>query len=88
MKIFEFGLTPYISLSGVGLEIFENAREIGMEKYITKIEKIVRRKVVEKNSKKPSAEDMENIIKSKKTVKVKLGPNIIHEILDALEVKH
>ena len=88
MKIFEFGLTPYISLSGVGLEIFENAREVGLEKYITKIEKMARRKVVEKNSKNPSTKDTENIIKSKKTVKVKLGPNIIHEILDALEVKH
>lgn len=88
MKIFEFGLTPYISLSGIGLEIFENAREVGLEKYITKIEKIARRKVVEKNSKNPSTKDTENIIKSKKTVKVKLGPNIIHEILDALEVKH
>ena len=88
MKIFEFGLTPYISLSGVGLEIFENAREIGLEKYITKIEKLARRKVVEKNSKNPSTKDIENVIKSKKTVKVKLGPNIIHEILDALEVKH
>ena len=88
MKIFEFGLTPYISLSGIGLEIFENAREVGLEKYITKIEKIARRKVVEKNSKNPSTKDIENVIKSKKTVKVKLGPNIIHEILDALEVKH
>ena len=43
---------------------------------------------MEKHGKKLSNEAIGSIMASKKTVGVKLGPNIIHEILDALEVKH
>ena len=88
LKIFEFGLIPYIPLSGIGLEIFENAKEIGFEKHIEKIEKILRTKIVEKRMKKLSGRDIDNIIENKKTSKVKLGPNMLHEILDMLQVKH
>ena len=48
LKIFEFGLIPFIPLSGIGLEIFENAREIGFEKYLEKIERVLRTKIGEK----------------------------------------
>ena len=82
------GLIPFIPLSGIGLEIFENAKEVGLEKYIGKIEKILRTKIEEKRMKKLSDKALDNIIKSKKTVSVKLGPNMLHEMLDALEVEH
>ena len=88
MKIFDYGLVPYVPLSGIGFEVFENAREIGLEKYIGKIEKIIQTKIEEKHSKESSTKDIDGILKSKKIVRVKLGPNIIHEMLDALEVKH
>ena len=87
-KIFNFGLIPHIPLSGIGFEIFDNAKEVGLEKYIIKIEKTLQTKIVEKHGKKLSNEAIGRIMTSKKTVGVKLGPNIIHEILDALEVKH
>ena len=87
-KIFDLGLIPHIPLSGIGFEIFDNAKEVGFEKYLTKIEKTLQTKIVEKHGKKPSNEAISSIMASKKTVSVKLGPNIIHEILDALEVKH
>jgi hypothetical protein len=99
VEIFDSGLVPHIPLSGIGSELFENAREIGLEKYIVKIEKIIQRKIVEYDTKKriqhlqyalvqPSSKAVDSIMTSQKTVSVKLGPNIIHEILDALEVKH
>jgi hypothetical protein len=88
VEIFDSGLVPYIPLSGIGFELFENAREIGLEKYIVKIEKTIQRKIIEKDTKKPSSAIVDSIMTSQKTVSVKLGPNIIHEILDALEVKH
>jgi hypothetical protein len=88
VEIFDSGLVPYIPLSGIGFELFENAREIGLEKYIVKIEKTIQRKIIEKDTKKPSSAVVDSIMTSQKTVSVKLGPNIIHEILDALEVKH
>ena len=87
-KIFDFGLIPHIPLSGIGFEIFDNAKEVGFEKYLTKIEKTLQTKIVEKHGKKLSNEAIGSIMASKKTVGVKFGPNIIHEILDALEVKH
>ena len=88
LKIFEFGLIPFIPLSGIGLEIFENAKEIGFEKHVEKIEKILRTKIIEKRIKKLSKRDIDGIIESKKTAKVKLGPNMLHEMLDALQIKH
>ena len=87
-KIFDLGLIPLIPLSGIGFEIFDNAKEIGFEKYLTKIEKTLQTKIVEKYDKKLSYTAISSIMASKKTVSVKLGPNIIHEILDTLEVKH
>ena len=87
-KIFDLGLIPHIPLSGIGFEIFDNAKEVGFEKYLTKIEKTIQTKIVEKHGKKLSNTAISSIMASKKTVSVKLGPNIIHEILDALEVKH
>lgn len=88
LKIFEFGLIPFVPLSGIGLEIFENAKEIGFEKHVEKIEKILRTKIIEKRIKKLSERDIDGIIKSKKTAKVNLGPNVLHEILDTLQIKH
>ena len=87
-KIFDLGIIPHIPLSGIGFEIFDNAKEVGFEKYLTKIEKTLQTKIVEKYDKKLSNTTISSIMASKKTVSVKLGPNIIHEILDALEVKH
>ena len=87
-KIFDLGLIPHIPLSGIGFEIFDSAKEVGFEKYLTKIEKTLQTKIVEKHGKKLSNTAISSIMASKKTVSVKLGPNIIHEILDALEVKH
>jgi len=87
-KIFDLGLIPHIPLSGIGFEIFDSAKEIGFEKYLTKIEKTLQTRIVEKYDKKLSNTAISSIMASKKTVSVKLGPNIIHEILDALEVKH
>ena len=88
LKIFEFGLIPFIPLSGIGLEIFENAREIGFEKYLEKIERVLRTKIGEKHTKKIADTDIDNILENKKTSKVKIGPNILHEMLDTLQVKH
>ena len=87
LQIFEDKLIPFIPLSGIDGGIFENAKEIGLEKYIKKIEKILRTKIVQKHEKIISNKIVNEIIQKKKTVTVKLNPNIIHEILDSLEIK-
>ena len=88
MKIFEFGLIPFIPLSGISLEIFENAKEVGLEKYVEKIEKVLRTKIEEKRMKRLSGKAIDSIVKNKKTANTKLGPNMVHEILDSLEADH
>ena len=85
---FRLGLTPHIPLSGIESGIFINAKEIGLEKYIPKIEKLLRTKIVDKNTKKVSENSIRNILKNRRVVTVKLGPNVVHEILDSLEVDH
>ena len=87
-RVFELGLIPVIPLSGIDSGIFDNAREIDLEKYIVKIEKLLRTKVLEKPQSKISSSTINHILKSRKAVSIKSGPNMIHEVLDSLEVKH
>ena len=87
-KIFEKGLMPHISLSGIDMELFDNANEIGLEKYAIKIEKMLRKKIGDLPNKKVSDRTINNILISKKTVKVKLNPNMLHQVLDTLQIKH
>ena len=87
-KIFEKGLMPHISLSGIDMELFDNANEIGLEKYVIKIEKMLRKKIGDLPNKKVSDRTINNILISKKTVKVKLNPNMLHQVLDTLQIKH
>ena len=82
-RIFSAGIIPHISLSGIDSEIMKNAREIGMEKYIPKIEKFLKSNLTKTKSK------LKNNQKTiKKIIKVKLGPNNVHDILDSLEIEH
>ena len=82
-RIFTEGMIPHISLSGIDSEILKNAREIGMEKYLSKIETLVKKKFTKI---KLIPRQKQKI--SKKIIKVKLGPNNVHTILDSLEIEH
>ena len=65
--------------------VFESAREIGLEKYLENIKKLA--KIKFHNSRYP-AKKIEKIIyesiKNKKVVSINLGPNNVHEILDEI----
>ena len=82
-RIFSAGMTPHIPLSGIDSEIMKNAKEIGMEKYISKIEKFLKIDLVKSNKKASKNEKT-----TKKIIKIKLGPNNVHTILDSLEIEH
>ena len=45
-RVFEIGLTPIIPLSGIDSELFRNLNEIGLEKHIIKIEKLLQTKII------------------------------------------
>jgi adenylyl- and sulfurtransferase ThiI len=82
-RIFSAEIIPHISLSGIDSEIIKNAKEIGLEKYLSKIEKFAKTRFTKS---KPKQKRKEKTIK--KTVKVRLGPNNVHTILDSLEIEH
>ena len=82
-QIFAAGIIPHISLSGIDSEIIKNAKEIGMEKYITKIENFMKTNFTKSKLKLNKKQKT-----SKKIIKIRLGPNNIHTILDSLEIEH
>ena len=82
-RVFSAGMIPHIPLSGIDSEIIKNAKEIGMEKYISKIEKFLKNNFTKSKTK--PIKDEKTI---KKTIKIKLGPNNVHTILDSLEIEH
>ena len=86
--VFESGLIPIIPLSGIDSGIFDNAREIGLEKHIPKIEKFLRAKIKNECDPKIKNKDIDKLLHNRKIISVKLNPNMVHEILDSLELKH
>ena len=70
-------------MSGIDAWILENAKEIGMEKYLGKIDKFSKMKFT-----KFKTTSIQKTKLVKKTIKVRLGPNNIHTILDSLEIEH
>ena len=82
-RVFAAGIIPHISLSGIDSEIIKNAKEIGMEKYIIKIEKFMKTNFTKSKSSPNKKEKISNEI-----IKIRLGPNNVHTILDSLEIEH
>ena len=90
-QVYSKNLIPYSPLSGLDDNVFETAKEIGLEKYLSKIEKLGSFRIDRnryawfqgsiKNQKSLDVA-VDETIKSKKTVSVNVGPNNIHEILD------
>ena len=84
--VFEKKKIPIIPLAGIDSNLFDDAKEIGLEKSIKKLEKSITT-----NSKEiPSflKKEVESAIKTKKTVSIKIGFNNVHDILDSLEENH
>ena len=76
-------LVPYFPLSGLDDNVFESAREIGLEKYLGKIKKLGSSRFYDsKQPAKKIEKIVEESIMSKNTVSVNVGQNNVHEILD------
>ena len=88
-QTFNKNLIPYFPLSGLDGNVFESAKEIGLEKYLPNIKKLGNTKF--HSSKQPTKETEKIVlesIKNKKTVSVKIGLNNVHEILDEVRSEH
>ncbi len=81
--VFDKKKIPILPLTGVDMNLFDEAKEIGLERNIKKIEKMVTitTNVIPSSSKK----QVESSFKAKKTITIQVGPNNVHDILDSLE---
>lgn len=88
-RVFEKNLIPHIPLAGLDDDILNNAKEIGLGKFLPKIEKFGKMKFnsinTTINESKKIAKDSEH---TRKSISIAVGPNNIHDILDSLELDH
>ncbi|MCV0430694.1 thiamine biosynthesis protein [Nitrosopumilus sp.] len=82
-QVFEKKKIPILPLSGIDSSLFHEAKEIGLEKNLKKLEKIVTISTNEIPS--FSKKDVESALKTKKKITIQIGPNNVHDILDSLE---
>ena len=85
-KIFECKKIPIIPLAGLDINLFEDAKEIGIERNIKKIEKLFAAKTIQ--SPEFSNKELDSVLSTKKRIEVIVGPNNIHDILDSFEESH
>jgi len=87
-EVFDSDLTPKTPISGLDDDIFASAEEIGLRKYLPKIEKLGKMRFPNHQSAKEIQKIAENSLKTKKVVSITIGPNNVHDILDSLEENH
>ena len=88
-QVYNNDLIPYFPLSGLDGNVFETAKEIGLEKYLNRIKKFGSSKFYNsKQSTKKIEKMVEDSMVSKKTVLISMGPNNVHEILDKIRSDH
>jgi len=85
-RIFSKKKIPIIPLAGVDNQLFIEAKEIGLERNIKKLEKMIN--ITSNDVPKFSKTDVEFAHKTKKEISVKLGANNVHDILDSLSEDH
>ena len=85
-QIFECNKIPIISLAGLDTNLLEDAKELGIERNVNKIKKLIATKYIQ--SPNFSKKDLEMMLNTKKTVDITVGPNNIHDILDSFEENH
>lgn len=83
VRVFDKNKIPIMPLTGVDSNLFNDAKEIGLDKDMKKLEKTVM--IATREIPSLSRKEIESSLKTKKSVLVKIGPNNIHDILDYLE---
>lgn len=73
-------ITAYTPLGALEDEIYRNAREVGMGKYVSRIERLA----VAGSTGAPDSRAVRAALGTLRSVSVRPGPNNVHEILDAL----
>ena len=85
-QIFEKKKIPIIPLAGVDSNLFNDAKEIGLERSLKKLENLVSMSTNEVPI--YAKKEVESSFKTKKTISIIVGPNNVHDILDSFEENH
>lgn len=87
--VFQNRIIPWFSLSGIDSEIFENAKEIGLEKYISNLEDLCKKHLNYKKISMPEvSRHAKDALKTLKCIPVTAGPKNIYDIIDLLKSNH
>lgn len=82
-------IIPWFSLSGIDLGILENAKEIGLEKYISNLEELCRKNLnYKKISESETSKYVKDALKTLKCLPITVGPKNIHDMIDLLKSNH
>src|SRR3972149_774693 len=88
-RVYQKNIIPHIPLSGIDENILDCAKEIGLEKYLSRIERLGKMKFnLVIGSKNNAQKIAQQILKTKRVVTITVGPNNVHDILDGLESNH
>ena len=87
-RVFRNNFTSLVPLSGLDDRVFEHAKELGLGKYLPKIERLGVMSFSKQYTKVNIKKIVENALKKRKNISVVTGPNSVHEILDTLKEDH
>ena len=76
-------IIPWIALTGMDQALIDTAKEIGLGKYLSKIDRLGSLKFAQ--SKDNISGMVQKALKSHQSVTVKIGPNNTHDILDSIK---
>ena len=77
-------IITYIPLGALENEIYKNAKEIGLGKFVSNIENLSKIDFSNGLNKKNYQKSIDDALKKSKKLSIKIGPNNVHEILDQL----
>ena len=82
-------LIPWFPLSGIDSSILENARELGLEKYLVALENLCKSRSLAKTIPKARIQKYVNVaLKNLKHISVTRGSKNVHDIIDSLKSNH
>ena len=87
--ILKKNLIPWFPLLVVDNSIFENANELGLEKYMSKIQNLCKLKFKNNNIQQDKIRQISQVVlKTRKIIMVKTGTKNVHDIIDSIKSNH
>lgn len=88
MRAFQKNVIPWFPLSGIDNSIFDTAKEIGLEKYISKIRNLCKMRFKKDLPKDKVSKISQISLRNIRTITIELGSKNIHNIIDSLKSNH